>query len=225
MNLLGVGLVVSALAGGAPTGGIVFTGVLLLPFAVPLLFYSGVQPSGIELRRTTTVIRYVFGSVPRSMSVITAGIVVLIVFTQNGIHTPKLLENWAVTASSPWVGNFTLGMVYVGLLLNFLVGIVMYACILWSMYAMCRHLTAAPWIDRYDHGYRVRPGPWNLLVAGPFVVGVWMVLAGVPTIDVPLGLSTLTLSQQGFLTGLFVLPTVLTGLYILRRRIELIFHA
>lgn len=225
MNLLGVGLVVSALAGGAPTGGIVFTGVLLLPFSVPLLFYSGVQPSGIEFRRTMTVIRYAFGSVPRSMSVIATGIVVVIVFTRRGIHTPTLLDSWAVTASSPWFGNFTIGMVYGGLLLNFLAGIVMYVCILWSMYAMCRHLTAAPWTDRYDHGYRVRPGPWNLLVTGPFVVGVWMVLAGVPTIDVPLGPSTLTLSQQEFLTGLFVLPTVLTGLYILRRHIEPMFHA
>lgn len=88
------------------------------------------------------------------------------------------------------------------------------------MYAMWRYLNAAPRTDRYDHGYRVRPGLWNLLITGPFVVYGWMVLAGVGAIDISFGISTFMLTQEALLKGLFILPAAVTGLYILRRQLE-----
>lgn len=223
-NLLGVSLVAGAIVSDAPTGGVVFTGVLLLPFIVPLLIYSGVLLPKVRFQRTTKILTYVVSDVHRLLSTTAAIGVVIVVFTRWGIQTPNLLDSWAMTTSSPWIQNFTIGPIYAGLFVNFFVGITMYSCVLWSMYAMFRYLTAAPWTDRFDYGYRIRPGTWNLLVAGPFVVVTWMVLEGVPTINIPLGASTLTLTQQRSLVALFFLPTVLTVLYIVRRRLEWILH-
>jgi hypothetical protein len=219
-NAVGVGLVSSAFLSGAPYGGVAFTGALLLPFAIPLLFYSRSQPTHAEDSSMPRTFELLFTDSYRFMSVIATVVIVTVLFTHLLVDTPDLLTDLTVAGPSPWFGNISLGYIRVSLLLNFVIGVVMFACILWSMYAMWRYLSAAPWTDRYDHGYRVRPGVWNLLVAGPFVVFAWMVLAGVTVIEIPLGISTLIITQDMVLMGLFFLPSVLTGLYILRRHLE-----
>lgn len=222
-NLLGIGLITGALIRGAPTGGFAFTGMVLLPVVVSLVLSDVVRPS-LSSDHSTGV-KHILDALSRSVSALPPIVVGLFVFTELVFDTPAILDSWGWTTATPWFGRLTLGGVHVGLVLNLLVGVLVCVCLLWSVYAMCLHLTAAPWADRYSYGYRVRPGPWNLLVAGPFVVIGWMILAGVSTIEIPMGISTIALTQQGLLMALFLLPSVLTGLYILRRRLEPMFHA
>jgi hypothetical protein len=219
-NTLGVGLAFSAFISGALYGGIAFTGALLLPFTLPLLLYSMTQPTQPGANRVIRLIKATFEDAYRFASLVITAILVLVLFTNWFIDTPSLLVDLIAVDSFPWFDGIVLGSVRVGLLFNLLVGLFMYVCLLWSMYAMWRHLNAAPWTDRYDHGYRVRPGLWNLLITGPFVVFGWMILTGVATVDIPLGISTLIISQDILLKGLFLLPSAVTGLYILRRRLE-----
>lgn len=221
-NLFGIGLVAVALIGGAPTGGIAFTVVVLLPVAVSLLLSDLVRPTTSPDH--SAGVRHLLGALTRSVSVLPALVIGLLVFTQWGLDAPAMLDSGGWTTATPWFRRLTLGGMHVGLVLNLVVGVFVCASLLWSMYAMCLHLTAAPWTDRYSYGYQVRPGPWNLLVAGPFVVVGWMVVAGVATIEIPVGVSTITITQQGLLMALFFLPSVVTGLYILRRRLEPMFH-
>lgn len=219
-NALGVGLFFSASINGASHGGIAFTGALLLPFTVPLLIYSRTKPTHPGANRVIRLIEATFKDAYRFASLVVTLVIALVLFTNLFINTPELLVDLIDANSSPWLGHVVFTSVHVGLVLNFLVGIVMYVCIIWSMYAMWRYLNAAPWTDRYDHGYRVRPGLWNLLITGPFVVFGWMVFAGIGTIDVSLGISTFALTQEELLKGLFILPFAVTGLYILRRQLE-----
>lgn len=221
-NLLGIGLVSIALIGGAPDGGILFTGAVLLPVVVSLVLSDVVRPT-ISTDHSAGI-NHVLGALARSVSVLPPFVVGLLVFTHWGFDIPALLDGLGVMTATPWFKRLTLGGVYVGLVLNLFVGLLVCGCLLWSVYAMCLHLTAAPWADRYSYGYQIRPGPWNLLVAGPFVVSGWMVIAGVSTIEIPMGVSTIAITQQGLLIALFLLPSVLTGLYILRRRLEPMFH-
>lgn len=221
-NLLGIGLVTFALIGGAPTGGILFTGTVLLPGVVSLVLSAVV--GRITLFDRSTGVEHALSVLTRAMSLLPPIVIGLLMFTHWGFDTPAMVEQLGVTTATPWFGRLTLSGVYVGFVLNLLVGLLVCVCLLWSMYAMCLHLTAAPWADRYSYGYRIRPGPWNLLVAGPFVVIGWMVVAGVSTIEIPMGISTIAITQQGLLTALFLLPSVLTGLYILRRRLEPMFY-
>jgi curved DNA-binding protein CbpA len=219
-NTLGVGLAFSAFISGAIYGGIAFTGALLLPFTLPLLLYSRTQPTQPGANRVIRLIKAIFEDAYRFASLVVTAILALVLFTNWFIDTPSLLAGPIDVDSFPWFDGIVLGSVRVGLLLNLLVGLFMYVCLLWSIYAMWRYLNAAPWTDRYDHGYRVRPGLWNLFISGPFVVFGWMVLAGVATVNIPLGISTLVLSQEIILKGLFFLPSMVTVLYILRRRLE-----
>lgn len=219
-NALGVGLVFSAFLNGASYGGIALTGALLLPFAIPLLLYSRTNPTHPGANRVIRLIEATFEDAYRFASLVVSLVITLVLFTNLFINTPEVLVDLIGADPSPWLDHVVIASIHVGLALNFLIGIVMYICILWSMYAMWRYLNAAPWTDRYDHGYRVRPGLWNLLITGPFVVFGWMVLAGIGSINIPLGISTLVITQEAFLKGLFILPSAVTGLYILRRQIE-----
>ncbi|RRJ33474.1 J domain-containing protein [Halocatena pleomorpha] len=221
-NLLGIGLIMIALIGGAPTGGILFTGTVLVPVVVSLVFSDVVRPT-LSSNHSAGV-DHVLGALTRSVSLLPSVVIALLVFTRWGFDTPTVLEQSGMMTATPWFGRLTLSGVYVGVVLNLLVGVLVCVCLLWSLYAMCLHLTAAPWADRYSYGYQIRPGPWNLLVAGPFVIIGWMIIAGVPTIDIPVGISTITITQRGLLLAVFLLPSVLTGLYILRRRLEPMFH-
>ncbi|UPM43097.1 J domain-containing protein [Halocatena salina] len=221
-NLLGIGLITIALVGGAPTGGILFTGTVLVPIVVSFVLSDVVRPTTSS--DYSASIEYLLSVLTRSVSLLPPVVIGFVVFTHWGLDTPTLLEQSGVMTATPWFGRLTLGGVYVGIVLNLLVGVLVCICLLWSVYAMCLHLTAAPWADRYSYGYQIRPGPWNLLVAGPFVVIGWMIIAGVSTIEIPAGISTITITQQGLLMAVFLLPSVLTGLYILRRRLEPMFH-
>lgn len=222
-NLFGVALVILGLMGGAPFGGLLFTALLALPFAIPLLYYNGGLPvwSRVLRRAGAPVPRLSVPNAHRYRSMVSAVLIGLLLFTRLGFSTTELLDSQRLVGVTPWFLPLSIGPVSVGLLLNFLVGLCMYACLLWSMYAMVRYLIVAPWTDRYDHGYGVRPGPWNLLIAGPFVLFGWMVVTGVPTISIPFGLLTISLTQADFMVGLFLLPSVATVLYLLRRHIEL----
>jgi hypothetical protein len=219
-NTLGVGLVLSAFVGGAPYGGIAFTGVLLVPFVIPLLLYTRTQPIRRDSRRMVRFIQSIFTDPFRTLSIVITLVLSLVLFTTLLIDTPEILRGLSSVSPTPWFESVVVASIHMDLVLNFLIGLVMCACVLWSMYAMLRYLSAVPWTDRYDHGYRVRPGLWNLLVAGPFVIFAWMIIAGVAVIDIPLGFMLLTVPQDVLLVGLFFLPSMLTSLYILRRRLE-----
>ncbi|WP_330632134.1 DnaJ domain-containing protein [Halocatena halophila] len=222
INGLGLSLIGIAFTRGAPTGGLAFTAVVLLPIVVAVAISRVIRPSitasypiGLD-----QCIRFI----ARTVQFLPLICLFIAGFTVWGFDTPGMLSSWALTGSAPWFDHLTLWGVYVGMLLNLCVGLLVGISLCWSVYAMCTQLTAAPWTDRYTNGYQIRPGAWNALVTGPFVVSVWMVIAGISSIRIPVGVSSILITQNGLLLTLFMLPSVLTGLYILRRQLEPVFH-
>ncbi len=222
INGLGLALIGIAFSRGAPAGGLAFTAVVVGPIVLAVTLSRAIRPSitasypiGLE-----QCIRFI----ARTVQLLPVICLFLVGFTVWGIDTPGILSSWALTGSAPWFDHLTLWGVYVGVLLNLGVGLLTCIALGWSVYAMCTQLTAAPWTDRYTNGYQIRPGAWNALVTGPFVVSVWMVIAGIPSVRIPVGVSSILITQNGLLLALFMLPSVLTGLYILRRQLEPVFH-
>lgn len=145
-----------------------------------------------------------------------------VLFTPVGGETfQRLIAVVGDPSPSPWVDPLLFGPVQIGTLLNFLLGMTLISGLLWSGVAMCRDLTAAPWGDRYDHGYRVYPAVWNAALAAPFAVFGWMIGSGIHQIPIQLPLvAALTITRYNMVSVIVLLPTVLTGVYILRRRAE-----
>jgi hypothetical protein len=221
INLFGIGLIATAVYLGSRAGGV---GFLVTAIVQLVLYFIGIS---ISLAVFLWLLTAVFGG---GLSW-RAGITILlftvvgtnvITFTRYGgdFTLPALIERTGGVSATPWIGSIMIGPVYAGTLANFIIALVMAGCLLGSVVAMGRYLTDAPWSDRYDHGYRVSPGFWNLLLTAPFVILMWMHFAGVPEVTVPLGVTTASLSRSTLLLAVFVLPTVLTGAYILRRRAE-----
>ncbi len=125
---------------------------------------------------------------------------------------------WGTLSATPWIAPFVVGPLRLGLLGNFLIGLVVSCCLLWSVGSMAYRLTTAPWRDRYEHGYRVRPGIWNVLVVVPFALLGWMVVFDHHQVVLPIVEHVVT--QGDLLVRIFVLPSVLTGLYLVRRQAE-----
>lgn len=105
----------------------------------------------------------------------------------------------------PWLPAFTVGPIYLGTLLNWLFGIVLLVCGVGSYIAAGWALTSVPWSDRYAHGYRIRPTPWNLLFIVPWIL---FVLTSFVTIGGSTSWTTV---------WFFAHPSLFVGAYILRR--------
>lgn len=216
-NLFSLALVA---VGTPPDGGISFAVGSVFVFVVffvvlPSLFGNGLRAlvgGSEEIARHTTWVGVALG----------VCISIGVLFTRVGGDAFQTLLSVTVDPfPTPWVAPLLLGPVRVGALVNFVLAIALIICLLWSVVAMCRDLTAAPWSDRYDHGYRVQPAIWNAVLAAPFAVLGWMVGSGVHQVPFELPLAgTLTLTRHGLLWLIVLLPTVLTGAYILRRRAE-----
>lgn len=122
--------------------------------------------------------------------------------------------------SEPWIPAVTVGPVHLGSVLNFVIGAIALGGVIGGVVGMVWALTSVPWRDRFDHGYSIRPAGWNLLVAVPLVSFVWMLYSGVSSVSLPLGTHTFQLTIGLITAWLVYLPSVLVGVYLLRRRIE-----
>lgn len=123
-------------------------------------------------------------------------------------------------SAGPWVSEISVGSIHLGSVFNFFIATVAFVSVFGGVVGMVWALTRVPWHDRYDHGYSIRPGGWNLSVAIPTVCFVWMLISGVGTVTVSAVGYTIWLTQGTVAGTLFFLPTPLLGLYLLRRRIE-----
>jgi hypothetical protein len=219
LNGTGIGLVGLAAMNGAASAGIGFTvvasvyaGVLLiilsLTFTTLLTLTTGYVSARVPLVQTLK-----YGLM--SAMVGTA----LVMFTRHpgGGSLPEVFHGFTDPPSiAPWIPAVSVGPVYLGLFANFVLAVVCLGCFLGSVIAMYRYLTVVPWRDRYEHGYQIHPTPWNLAVTAPFVVLLWMSLTGVPAVS----LGGIILRQTTLWGGVFVLPTLLIGAYLLRRQLE-----
>ncbi|RRJ30504.1 J domain-containing protein [Halocatena pleomorpha] len=219
-NLVSLLMIAFGHAMGAVNGGIGFALASVVVFGVFFVVVPSVFGNGLRLlvggdedvtKHTTWV--------GVGLGVFTA---IGVLFTPVGGETfQRLISLVGEPTPAPWVDPLLLGPIRMGTLLNFLLGMTLISGLLWSSVAMCRDLTAAPWSDRYDHGYRVRPAVWNAVLAAPFAVFAWMIGSGIHRIPLQLPFSTtLTITRNGMITVIVLLPTVLTGVYILRRRAE-----
>lgn len=141
-----------------------------------------------------------------------------VLFTELG--GPISLPSIVTPTPTPWIGRFQLGPFYLGVLVNVLIGIILGIALLWSVIAMLGRLTSAPWNDRYEHGYRVSPSTWNYLLVAPILVFFWMGLSGLTELRIPIPLFPIVIGRMTLFILILFLPTVLTGIYLLRRRVE-----
>lgn len=219
-NLFSLAVIALGYAMGAPDGGTGFAAASVLVFAVffvglPSLFGNGLRllvGGDDDVARHTTWVGVGLG-------VFTA---IGVLFTPIGGDVfQRLISIVGDPSPTPWVDPLLLGPIQAGTLLNFVLGMALISGLLWSMIAMCRDLTASPWSDRYDHGYRVHPAVWNAALAAPFVLLVWMVGSDINQIPLQLPLiDAFTITRHDMASIIVLSPTVLTGAYILRRRAE-----
>ena len=126
-------------------------------------------------------------------------------------------------STHPWISSQLVGQVgpvYAGVFINALIGSLMLGSWLWGLLTVWRLLTKAPWNDRFDHGYRIRPGFWNFLVVLPFVVYGWMSAYDIYSVSFPIGAVTISFRSGEVLLLFGVLPIVLAGFYMIRRQVE-----
>ncbi|MFC6963629.1 J domain-containing protein [Halocatena marina] len=220
-NIFSLVLIFMGTAMGARDGGIAFSFASVFVFAGFFLMLPSVFGNGARVLISTDE-----DSVPSRPTWMGVGfgmlIGVVVLFTEwggKGSFQELVIAGGSATPT-PWVGQFTLGPLHLGMIVNFLLGLALISGLLWSVMAMCRDLTSAPWSDRYEHGYRVRPGLWNAVLATPFVVLTWMIAVDIQRIPVDVLGSTIMVSRVSLFTLIFLLPTMLTGAYILRRRAE-----
>ncbi|UPM43401.1 J domain-containing protein [Halocatena salina] len=223
-NLVSLLMIALGYAMGAANGGTGFALASVVVFGVFFVVIPSVFGNGLrflvggneDVAKHTTWVGVGLG-------VLTA---IVVLFTPIGGETfQRLISLVGDPSSSPWVDPFLLGPVRIGTLLNFLLGMTLISGLLWSSVAMCRDLTAAPWSDRYDHGYRIHPAIWNAALAAPFAVVAWMIGSGIHQIPLQLPfVATLMITRHSMASVIVLLPTVLTGVYILRRRAEPLFR-
>lgn len=220
MNLTGIGLLGLAAINGAEDAGIGFTiasGIytvtllftLSIAFTILLKGISRLFNSRIPLFQA---VKYGIMSAP-----VGAAFVMFTQYADGGTLRDFVQAATMDSASTaPWLPSFTVGPVYLGSFANYVIAVVIIGCLFGSILLMSRYLTVVPWSDRYAHGYRVRPSIWNFTVVAPFTVLGWMVLASVSAIDI----GGIELRRSTLWIGLFILPTILVGAYIVRRQLE-----
>lgn len=89
-----------------------------------------------------------------------------------------------------------------------------------SLLYMLNFVTRVLEWDRYRHGYRIRPGVWNLIVMLRLVVCGWLLIADVNAVVLSVGETVVPVMLSLVLVGLFFLPTPLAIAYELRWLVE-----
>lgn len=219
-NTFGIILIISSVITGTAADvlnftiyGILWIGVLgsFLTFGCYYLFgrVGGWMSSNLQRQGAKT--GFAFGPI----------VTVALLFTRWGgeVAIPKSLASTGKNFEL-WVPQLVVGPIYLGAIANFTLGTLMIGSLLWSIIGMCRYLSAVPWTDRYQHGYRVQPGIWNFLLTAPIIMLSWMLVEDISTIKLPIAEVTIAVAQDTLLIGLFVMPSILTGAYLLRRQAE-----
>lgn len=220
MNLTPFGLFGLAAINGADAAGIAFTTMAGLYAAILLFGFSlGFTIFFMMARELFTERITVFHTAKYAIMIAPVGAAFVMFTRYGGDATLRASVQSAAgvpASTAPWIPPFSIGPLYLGLFLNFVLALTIIGCLFGSILAMCWYLTVVPWNDRYDHGYRVRPTIWNLFVAVPLSVLGWMVLADIPTV----AFGPIALPQSSLWIGVSILPSVLVGAYIVRRQIE-----
>ncbi|MFC4989626.1 J domain-containing protein [Saliphagus infecundisoli] len=208
-NLAGFALVLTGYLTGAPFGGLwwMFSAIVGLVifslFLAPICVFLGVCLEAIRehkrlLRGAGLGVK--FTPVP----------VFLFAFTTwgGGVNLSEAITDSSQAPETVWIPQVLVGPLEVGTLVTFLIGMVMLGCLLASVLYMGRFFARVPSWDRYQHGYSIRPGVWNLIVTLPVAIIGWATISNVDVAVV-------------FLIGLLVLPVPLASAYELRRWLEL----
>lgn len=90
-------------------------------------------------------------------------------------------EDLVMASGLPWVSPTSVASVQLGILANTLLAGWMLLAIGGSALWFLLRFTVLPWRDRYENGYRVRPGVWQTLLILPVIVTVGVPALGVPT--------------------------------------------
>ncbi|MFC4986286.1 DnaJ domain-containing protein [Saliphagus infecundisoli] len=207
-NLAGFTLVLIGYLTGAPFGGLgwMFSAIVGLVifslFLTPICVFLGVCLEAIRTHK-----RLLRGA-GLGMK-FTPVFVFLFAFTTWGwnVNLSDAITDSSQAPETVWIPQVLVGPLEVGTLVTFLIGMVMLGCLLASVLYMGRFFARAPSWDRYQHGYSIRPGVWNLIVTLPVAIIGWATISNVDVAVV-------------FLGGLLVLPVPLASAYELRRWLE-----
>ncbi|WP_233265124.1 hypothetical protein [Halomarina oriensis] len=203
---------------GAPTAGVAFIYVSVV-YAV-LIVLSGCVATTLLL---ATLHRTFSGALRLSQSVrlgvqLGLGGTFFVLFTRYAgeaalsVVLQSTIGNEA--SLTPWIPGITVGPFFLGALLNFLVATVVLASLLGGIGMALWYLSVVPWRDRNKDKSQVQPTAWNLAAVTPLVTFLWFILAGVPAVD----LWIIVLDLPLMMASACVLPSVLVGFYLLRRR-------
>lgn len=216
LHLLGLGLLVAGMGTGAPNGGL---GYALMAVLYALIVSVGCLVLGFVLAVAWKLLhkRHASFRVALALGLIVS-IVVLFTSAGKGSTLSAFIGTTTVHAT-PWVSTLRAGPVYLGSLLNFSLAVVMLVGLVVGIVGAVWALTVVPWRDRYDHGYRIHPTTWNLLAVVPLLTAAWLWLNGVQKVVIPVGTTTYVVVGP-LEQWLVVLPSLLVGAYLLRRRLE-----
>ncbi|WP_330633068.1 J domain-containing protein [Halocatena halophila] len=128
-----------------------------------------------------------------------------------------LLTTSSAATSSPWVDPHIFGPIYIGNLINVCIGSVMIISIFGGAVAQIWALTVIPWRDRFDHGYHIRPGIWNVAMMTPLVVAGGL-FATQSRVDLGAHIPVV-ISPTTVVSVMVIYPMILCGLYLCRRKV------
>ncbi|RRJ30072.1 J domain-containing protein [Halocatena pleomorpha] len=154
-----------------------------------------------------------------ALGVLGSGIVLFTTVGQDGTLS-SFVETVGSNQGTPWLPMLRVGPLHLGSVLNFGLAVGLFLSLTVGVAGALWALTTVPWRDRYEHGYRVRPTVWNLLVVVPLVIVMWMWIRSVTVLSIPIGLITIELSRSVIGGGLLVALPLFVSAYLLRRRLE-----
>ncbi len=146
-------------------------------------------------------------------------IYIVIGYTQIGgiFSFETLLTTASIATSSPWVTPHIVGPIHIGNLVNVCIGSVMIISIFGGAVAQIWALTVIPWRDRFDHGYHIHPGFWNVAMITPLVIAAGLFAT---QSRVELGAHTpVAISPATIASTMVIYPVILCALYLCRRKV------
>ncbi|WP_330631546.1 DnaJ domain-containing protein [Halocatena halophila] len=201
---------------GAHLGGLVL--VILIHIRAPAwgAMMIGAVGAGWALVGVVVVGLVLFGRLRGMIIGIIGGLLALgVLFTEyGGSNSVRAWQLETFGSVGPLLPQLSLGPIHLGALFNVALVSIAIGGVLFGTYRLVVILTLFPWIDRYQHGFSIRPAGWNLAVVLPLVTIVWLLLTGT------VWNGGIGVSVWSVLTFLFLAPTPLLGLYILRRKFE-----
>ena len=226
VNLLGIGLVYWGLDSGASLGGFGFAITSIIGFIFFMFLFGWaillfIIVVGGEVSETLLQRGVIWEGVLAPML---SGVVLFTSYGR-GIEATivQLLQDTPANVY-PWVGPGLVGQIgpiYGDVVVNFVIGGFMLGAFSWSLLRLYRTVAQVSWDDRFRFGYRVTPGMWHFLITIPAVITVWMALENIYVIPIAMGTTTVSVTIDHVIGVLGVSPTWITGLYILRRQVEL----